>query len=102
MAEIEGSHQSHDMGLHTEQLGGRSQQIFFSAEEGENFFSPDAFDVDFSQRAEIDAGELTTNQINKRIRHVVASRPVFQHLTPQERRGLLRSLYTEVQRLLAA
>ena len=87
MAEIEESHQSHDMGLHTEQLGGRSQQIFFSAEEGENFFSPDAFEVDFSRRAEIDASELGTNQINKRIRelmaegfgHIVVQNPLAKH-----------------------
>ena len=31
---------SHDMGLHEEQLGGRTQQRFFSATEEENFTYP--------------------------------------------------------------
>ena len=31
------SHKSHDMGLHAEQLTGRTQQRFFSATEEENF-----------------------------------------------------------------
>ncbi|GIT06769.1 MAG: hypothetical protein CM1200mP30_03990 [Pseudomonadota bacterium] len=26
-------------GLHTEQLSGKTQQVFFSSEEGENFFT---------------------------------------------------------------
>ena len=43
------------MGLHTEQLAGRTQQVFFSAEEEENFIYPGAFEVDFNKRAEFDA-----------------------------------------------
>ena len=42
MATIE---KSFDSGLHTEQLSGRTQEIFFSAEEDENFVYPyNAFD----------------------------------------------------------
>ena len=37
MATIE---KSFDAGLHTEQLSGRTQEIFFSAEEDENLFTP--------------------------------------------------------------
>ena len=36
---------SHAMGLHDEQLVGRTQQMFFSAEEAENFTYPGSFDV---------------------------------------------------------
>ena len=37
MAKLEKSVES---GLHTEQLSGRTQQVFFSSEEGENYFYP--------------------------------------------------------------
>ena len=32
--------------LHAEQLAGRTQQVFFSAEEEENYLYPQAFSVD--------------------------------------------------------
>ncbi len=56
------------MGMHTEQLAGRTQQRFFSPEEGENFVYPDSFDVDFNKRAEFDAGPLDSKQINVKLR----------------------------------
>lgn len=59
---------SHDMGLHTEQLRGRSQQMFFESDEAENFVYPDAPDVDFNKRAEFDAAEMTTAEVNKKVR----------------------------------
>ena len=37
---------SHQMGMHTEQLAGRTQQVYFDAEETENFTYPFQFDVD--------------------------------------------------------
>ena len=37
MAKLEKSFES---GLHTEQLSGRTQQVFFSPEEGENYYYP--------------------------------------------------------------
>jgi len=46
---------SFQLGMHTEQLGGRSQQMFFSAEDGENFLYPDGPDLDFNKRTEFDA-----------------------------------------------
>ena len=42
---------SFDAGLHTEQLSGRNQEIFFSAEEDENFVYPyNAFEVDYNKK----------------------------------------------------
>lgn len=64
-------HKSYQMGLHTEQLAGRTQQVFFSPEEGENFTYPDAFDVDFNKRAEFDAAELSSSEINLKIRELM-------------------------------
>lgn len=61
-------HKSHEMGMHTEQLAGRTQQVFFSAEEAENFRYPYALDVDYNKRAEVDATELESGQLNQQIR----------------------------------
>ena len=49
---------SHDMGMHTERLKGRTQQQFFSAEEGENLTQPYTYEVDFDEGAEIDAEKM--------------------------------------------
>ena len=47
MAKLEKSFES---GLHTEQLSGRTQQIFFSPEEGENYFYPyNGYEVDLNK-----------------------------------------------------
>ena len=35
MAELKDEHESHRMGMHTEQLAGRTQQVFFTPEEEE-------------------------------------------------------------------
>jgi len=56
-----------DLGMTTEQLSGRTQQVFFEPEEGENFTYPWAPDVDFNKRTEIDADELTTAEVNAQI-----------------------------------
>ena len=66
---------SYEMGLHTEQLGGRSIQKFFDIDLGERhegFALPNAFEVDFNKRAEIDAGDLETKAVNLRIRELMA------------------------------
>ena len=68
MAELSEGQKSHDMGLHTEQLAGRTQQVFFSPEDEENFLYPNAFEVDFNKRAEFDAAEMDSSQINLKIR----------------------------------
>ena len=52
-------HASHGMGMHTEQLKGKTQQRFFDlSDTGGGFGYPDAFDVDFNKRGEIDCGGL--------------------------------------------
>ncbi|MGI9302643.1 MAG: GXGXG motif-containing protein [Gammaproteobacteria bacterium] len=61
-----------DMGMHTEQLKGRTQQVFFSPSEEERFASPNAFDVDFNKRAEFDAAAMEISDINKKIRELMA------------------------------
>ena len=73
MAELNQEHASHRMGMHTEQLAGRTQQVFFDAEEGEAFTYPNAPDVDFNKRAEFDAADLDTTAINKQIRELMES-----------------------------
>jgi glutamate synthase domain-containing protein 3 len=60
------------MGMHTEGLRGRTQQRFFDiAEEKVGFSYPDALDVDFNKRAEIDAEGLDSRQINKELRELM-------------------------------
>ena len=72
MAELNQGHESYEMGMHTEQLAGRTQQIFFSPEESENFTYPYGFDVDFNKRTEFDAGPLTPTEANNKIRALMA------------------------------
>jgi glutamate synthase domain-containing protein 3 len=65
---------SHEMGMHTEQLGGRSKLAFFDIDLNEphhGFSLPNAFDVDFNKRAEIDAAELPANAVNLHIRQLM-------------------------------
>lgn len=62
---------SHAMGLHDEQLRGRTQQRFFSATAAENFTYPWASEVDFDNTAEFDAESMTANEINLKIRHLM-------------------------------
>jgi len=50
---------SQEMGLHDEQLKGRTQKKFFSVDESENLTYFHSFDVDTSKTATIDALEMT-------------------------------------------
>jgi glutamate synthase domain-containing protein 3 len=59
------------LGMHTEQLAGRTQQRFFRSEEQERFTSPQAFEVDFRKRAEFDAAAMTTSEINLKLRELM-------------------------------
>lgn len=61
-------HASHDMGMHTEQLEGRTQQRFFSATEGENLTQPFTYEVDFDRATEIDAQDLLAGEVNRQLR----------------------------------
>jgi glutamate synthase domain-containing protein 3 len=72
MAELSEEQKSHQMGLHAEQLAGRTQQVFFSPEDEENFLYPSAFEVDFNKRTEFDAAELEPRQINLKIRECLS------------------------------
>jgi glutamate synthase domain-containing protein 3 len=74
-------------GMHTEKLSGRTQQRFFSPEEGDNFTYPWAYAVDFDKTADFDAADMDTTSINKRIRdlmnegygHIVVKNPGAKH-----------------------
>ncbi len=72
MAELDREHESHRMGMHTEQLAGRSQQIYFTPEEGAGFTYPDALEVDFNKRSEFDAADLAPKD-------VMAAKPMVLH-----------------------
>jgi methylamine---glutamate N-methyltransferase subunit B len=72
MAELKPPHGSFELGMHTEQLAGRTQQAFFRPSEEANFLYPDAPDVDFNKRTELDAGPLDTKAINLEIRRLMA------------------------------
>lgn len=71
MAELDRPHVSHEMGMHSEQLAGRTQQVFFSPEEAESFLYPTSVEVDFGRRAQFDASELSATQVNARIRELM-------------------------------
>jgi len=71
MAELKREHASHRMGMHTEQLAGRTQQVFFSPEEEENLVYPTAPDVDFNKRTEFDAAQMDGKAINLKIRELM-------------------------------
>ena len=71
MAGVSDAHKSHEMGLHTEELSGRTQQRFFSASEDENFTYPWSYEVDFSRTGEIDAAEMSINEVNLEIRNLM-------------------------------
>jgi len=74
MANVDTEQRSHEMGLHAEQLAGRTQKVFFDVEEDEHgrFTYPEAEDVDFDQKAEIDAAEIDPHEVNNRIRALMS------------------------------
>ncbi len=59
------------LGMTTEQLTGRSLFIEFSPEEEERFHYPWAPEVDFNKRTEIDTGEMTSREVNTKIRELM-------------------------------
>ena len=60
------------LGMTTEQLSGRSLLIEFSPDEEERFLYPWAPDVDFNKRTEIDTDEMTSTEVNTKIRDLMA------------------------------
>ena len=67
MAKLDTS-QSSEMGMRTEQLTGRTQQVFFSPEESDNLTYSWAPEVDFEKHAELDAENRSASEINLNIR----------------------------------
>ncbi len=63
---------SHDMGLHNEQLSGRTMQVFFNPTDEENYTYAWADEVDFNKRSEIDMQDLTPTEVNLKIRDLLA------------------------------
>ncbi len=64
-------HKSHDMGLHSEQLAGRTQQRFFDASAQESFTYPWAHEVDFDEKGAFDATDMDSTAINLKIRELL-------------------------------
>jgi len=60
-----------ELGMHTEQLAGRTQQRFFLPEEAERFTYPQAFEVDFKKRTQFDAAKMTTSEVNLKLRELM-------------------------------
>ncbi len=60
------------LGMMTEHLTGRSMFIEFDEAAETRFTYPWAPDVDFNKRTEIDADEMTTTEVNERIRELMA------------------------------
>lgn len=71
MADPIKEHKSHKMGLHEEQLAGRTQQIYFSASEEENFVHAYADEVDFDKAAELDVADMENTEVNMKIRSLI-------------------------------
>lgn len=60
------------LGMTTEQLTGKSLYIEFDPEAEDRFTYPWAPDVDFNKRTEIDTDDMTTTEVNQRIRDLMA------------------------------
>ena len=67
MAKLDTS-QSSEMGMRTEQLTGRTQQVFFSPGESDNLTYAWAPEVDFEKHTELDAENRSASEINLNIR----------------------------------
>ena len=59
------------LGMETEQLSGRSLFIEFNPSEEERFTYPWAPDVDFNKRTEVDADQMTSTMLNKKMRELM-------------------------------
>lgn len=71
MASVSKDHKSHEMGMHEEQLTGRTQQMYFSASAEENFVHAYAYDVDYDKATEFDCGDMDNADINIKIRELM-------------------------------
>ena len=71
MATVSSSHQSLEMGLHSEQLTDRIQQVFFNAEESANFTYAWLPEVDINKSADVDAADMDVKDVNIQIRELM-------------------------------
>ncbi len=60
------------LGMMSEQLGGRSMFVEFDESAEERFTYPWAPDADFNKRTEFDTGELSSTEINRKIRDLMS------------------------------
>ena len=81
-------HKSYDMGMHTEQLSGRTMQKFFALDEdAKRFTYPYAYEVDFDKKTELDVQQMEAPEVNTKLRelmqegygHVVIKNPLAKH-----------------------
>ena len=70
MAELK-KETAQEMGLHDEQLKGRTQQRFFAIDESENLTYFHSHEVNTSKTATIDALDMTPREINREIRELM-------------------------------
>ena len=70
MAELK-KETAQEMGLHDEQLKGRTQKKFFSIDESENLTYFHSHEVDTSKTATIDSLDMTPREINREIRELM-------------------------------
>ena len=73
------------LGMTTEQLTGRTTMIEFDENEEERFTYPWAAEVDFNKAADLDTTELTTTEVNTRVRELMAEG--YGRITVKDPRG---------------
>jgi len=72
MAGLNQDDRARELGMVTEQLSGRTQQMFFQPEEADNLVYPWAPDVDYNKRAELDVAEMTSTEANSEMKRLMA------------------------------
>jgi len=72
MAGVNQDDRARELGMVTEQLSGRTQQVFFQPEEADNLVYPWAPDVDYNKRAELDVADLTITEANLELKRLMA------------------------------
>jgi len=72
MAGLNQEDRARELGMVSEQLSGRTQQVFFQPEEADNLLYPWAPDVDYNKRAELDVADLTTTEVNREIKRLMS------------------------------
>jgi len=73
------------LGMTTEQLTGRDTMIEFNPDEEERFTYPWAPEVFYNKRVDLDTTELTTTEVNNRIRQLMEEG--YGHITVKDPRG---------------